>query len=353
MSAVVEPSPGASAAVARRHAPERVGSGQERPITVDQTNRSVVVDEAVIVKWLVPPVPAPHPGLELLDHLRSVGFAEMPAYYGAEIVDGTVVAVVSEYQSGALDGWDWFVDELTAFVDGTVSAATVLSSAAAVGQLAARLHAALATPSPVLPHPTTTVELDAERPRAISLLAEALQVATGEAGDVLATGAASIRAVLDEWPSGAPTPAIRLHGDLHIGQLLRSGRRLVVTDFDGNPLLDATDRHRPRPPAVDVASLVQSVDHAARVAQRRRPEGVDQLDGLAAAAMAATLAAYRSQLDDLHRAELLDERLLWPLRVTQELHELVYAARHLPRWAYAPTATLRSMFCIGRSLHRG
>ena len=34
----------------------------ERPITVDQTNRSVVVDESVVVKWLVPPVPAPHPG---------------------------------------------------------------------------------------------------------------------------------------------------------------------------------------------------------------------------------------------------------------------------------------------------
>ena len=34
----------------------------EQPVTVDQTNRSVVVGGEVVVKWLVPPVPAPHPG---------------------------------------------------------------------------------------------------------------------------------------------------------------------------------------------------------------------------------------------------------------------------------------------------
>ena len=45
----------------------------ERPITVDQTNYSVVVDEAVVVKWLRPPVPVPHPGVELIRHLAAAG----------------------------------------------------------------------------------------------------------------------------------------------------------------------------------------------------------------------------------------------------------------------------------------
>jgi maltokinase len=56
------------------------------------------------------------------------------------------------------------------------------------------------------------------------------------------------------------------------------------------------------------------------------------------------LSAYRTALADAERSSLFDGRLLPPLQVAQELHELVYAARHLPHWAYAPTATLCSLF---------
>ncbi len=262
------------------------------------------------------------------------------------LVDLLARDVTGILELGALDGWDWFVDELTGWVDSGGDPAVPVASAVAVGELAARLHGALATPSEVLAHPVTKVDPATERGRAESLLRQALEVASGEAADVLRARAAAIRAVLDGWPSGGATPAIPLHGDLHIGQVLRSPGRLVVTDFDGNPLLDPAERHRPRPAAVDVASLVQSVDHAARVAQRRRPGHAGELDALARELTAATLAGYRRQLAALGHSELLDDRLLWPLRVTQELHELVYAAQYLARWAYVPTAALRSMFAI-------
>jgi hypothetical protein len=41
---------------------------------------------------------------------------------------------------------------------------------------------------------------------------------------------------------------------------------------------------------------------------------------------------------------VLDARLLPGLRAAQELHELVYSVRRLPRWIYAPTLALRAMF---------
>ena len=84
----------------------------ERPITVDQTNYSVVVDEAVVVKWLRPPVPVPHPGVELIRHLTAAGFDEMPGYVGVDERDGMVHAIVTAYLPGALDGWDWYVDDV-------------------------------------------------------------------------------------------------------------------------------------------------------------------------------------------------------------------------------------------------
>ena len=71
----------------------------------------------------------------------------------------------------------------------------------------------------------------------------------------------------------------------------------------------------------------------------------DEIPGTGRAAEVA-LDAYRETLHASERAELLDERLLPPLRVAQELHELVYAERHLPRWAYAPLGTLTAMFPV-------
>ena len=57
--------------------------------------------------------------------------------------------------------------------------------------------------------------------------------------------------MLDGLGALAGTPVIEGHGDLHVGQVLRSGGRFVVTDFDGNPVLparaaDAADSRRPR-----------------------------------------------------------------------------------------------------------
>lgn len=338
------PAPGASARLACRIVASAVATGRERRIEVDQTNVSVVVDESVIVKWLVPPVPDPHPGLAVLEHLRQVGFADMPAFHGVDATGGEVRAIVSEYVAGARDGWDWFVDELTGWADGTVGRDRVLASAASLGALGARLHLALATPSAVIPQPIGELDLAKLTPGWWRQLDEALGVSTGDASDVLHRCEGAIRDVFAAAPASGATVVCPVHGDLHVGQVLRAGERLVVVDFDGNPLLDPAERHVPRPPAVDVASLVQSVDHAGRVAQRRRPAAAARLDPVVADATTETLRAYREALHSGGRSALLDERLVAPLRVAQELHEIVYAAHHLPRWAYVPAATLTAMF---------
>jgi maltokinase len=338
--------PGASAALAHRLAPDLVAAdGSERPITVDQTNVSVVVAERVVVKWLQPPVPEPHPGVELLAHLREVGFDEMPPFVGHHVEAGHVDAIVTGLVPGALDGWDWFVDLMVGVATGTQPAAAVMASARRIGALAARLHVALATPSSVLPQPTATAPVEAEAARCRALLAEAADVALGEAGALVAALAPRIGGAIDELGTIGETAVQRLHGDLHVGQLLLAdNRRLYVTDFDGNPLSEPVERRWRRPAAVDLAALVQSVDHSGRIAGRRHPDATELLEPVIADAVAETLAGYRRELHDRGAVHLLDERLLWPLRVAQELHELVYAAHHLPRWTYAPVATLTAMF---------
>ena len=80
---------GASAAVASRLLGRTLQG--ERAITVDQTNQSVIVADEAVVKWLLPPVMTPHPGVELLVHLESRGFGAMPRFLGVEQRDGLVL----------------------------------------------------------------------------------------------------------------------------------------------------------------------------------------------------------------------------------------------------------------------
>jgi maltokinase len=339
------PAAGASTAVARRRAPTHVGDGVERPITVDQTNRSVVVDEAVIVKWFRPPRPVPHHGSDVLAHLTEVGFDQMPGFFGADEQDGLVVASVAEYLPGATDGWEWYLDEVHAWIDGTLTTDVLERRATGLGHLAGRLHVALATPSSRWPAPVGEVAVQTQLDRMQALYERAHAVTTGVTAERLAGRWTAIRAAIE--PQGvdgaAATPAIAVHGDLHVGNVLAVGDRLVVTDFDGNPLSD--DAAARQPAVVDVASLLQSIDHIGRIVDHRTG-GARRADLTAFIddSVARALDAYRTELAAAALPHLLDDRLLPALRVAQELHELAYAAAHLPHWVYVPDGALTAMF---------
>jgi maltokinase len=338
--------PGRSAALARQLAPGRVSEGCEREITVDRSNDCVVVDEAVFVKWLTPPVRLPHRGLDVVRHLAAVGFDAMPALLGCDVSDEQLRAIAFEHLAGAEDGWTWLFDRVNAVDDGTLPRADLLGDAARLGALAAELHAALATPSAVFPEPVATVDRSRQRLRGQALLAEALDSVAArdhpEAHAVLRACRGAIAELIASIPHG-PTPALWIHGDLHVGQVLRSRDRLALIDFDGNPLLEE-GAFVPEPPVIDAASLVQSVDHVVRMTQHRRPGNDEQFDALATGMSSAVVDAYRTRLSGLGADDVFDPVLLPALRAVQELHELVYSVRRLPRWIYAPTLALRGMF---------
>ena len=318
--------PGTSAAVASRLVGRPLAG--ERAITVDQTNQSVIVGDEVVVKWLQPPVLAPHPGVELLAHLAARGFTAMPGFVGVEQRDEMVFAVATEYVPGALDGWDWFVDEVDAWLKGLAPLELVVSWAARMGAVTAALHAALADMQ------RTTIAARIYYLSARDRLEDALQIVDGDDGARLRELQPAVRRALAPLESAGVLSAHRIHGDLHAGQFLRADGRVLVTDFDGNPLADSAERRLPQSPLIDVASMVQSIDHVGRiVVKRRHPDRAVDVDQFIAAATEAALVAYGP----------VDRDLLHALRVAQELHEYRYAATHLPRWMYVPAAALPAL----------
>ncbi len=290
----------------------------ERPITVDQTNFSVVVDESIVVKWLRPPVPIPHPGVELIRHLTAVGFDEMPAFNGADERDGMVHAIVTAYLAGAVDGWEWYVDDVAGWLAGSVAFDSLTASAQRMGSITARMHRALAGLQPGV------VDLGGVADRAMDDLA----LATAHLDGLEWLDASQVDTALQPLRDGHEAPAHRIHGDLHAGQFLRAGVAMQVTDFDGNPLQDALGRARPQSPLRDVASMLQSIEHVGSVVLKRRcPDRTIDVDNFTAHAAVVALDAYRV-------VHAVDDQLLRAFRIAQELHEYAYSIHHLPHWRY-------------------
>jgi maltokinase len=355
-------------------AQSRPRPGRETAITADQTNESVVVAESSIVKWVRRPRLSDHPAPRLLAHLTEVGFTGMPDPVGFLLwhpPSGPPVALASvdAFLPAAVDGWTWCVDGLLEHVGhaGTPCPGSCAADfAASLGRLAGGLHAALATPSSVIPDPVRALEIaDIEQYRAAAMdvLDRALDLTGGSAGRYLSEVEpqlrAAIRAPLQCARIGSGTPVDPagpghalvqpIHGDLHVGQVLRWHGGLAVIDFDGNPALPAEHQGEPEPAARDVAQLLRSLDHVGRVADRRTGGAHRvELERWISASRRSFLTAYHEHLDAAGRSYLFEPSLLEPFEVEQECRELVYAATYLPRWAYAPLAALRAMFPLPR-----
>lgn len=354
--------PGASAALVDALATRRAVTGlrvrhflplprgplEERRITVDQTNTSVVVGERVVVKWMRPGAGggSSDRAPDLLAHLAAAGFARTPTPYAAvyrDGPDGGLAAIVTGFLPDAVDGWGWCVDALIDQLDGGPPA----DLAGDLGVLAAELHRALATPSGTIPEPVGVGHRDwAADGLAVLDEAHRLLAADDEAARWFTARLPRLAADIERSRVADRTYVIPPHGDLHVGQVLRWRGGLAVTDVDGNPTLATPGGSGLTEPAArDVAQLRTSLLHVGQIADRRtggrhRPAvaewGRRAVDDL--------LAAYLRTLDGYGMTHLFDERLLRPFEVEQECRELCYAARFLPRWRYAPMGVLHHWY---------
>ncbi|MBI3689456.1 MAG: aminoglycoside phosphotransferase [Mycolicibacterium aromaticivorans] len=314
----------------------RVAAG-ERAITVDQTNESVIVGDAAVVKWAAHLQAGPHPAPRRIEILRANGFRHMPCPWGlltwrSEDGTETLVAGVDEYLPGAVDGWTWAVDLIAAAAAGPDAPVDDLVSAAAdVGTVIAELHAALAVTA------TIASSADAERWRAAA--AVTLDAARAHCDPAMRDLLDSrvVSETFDGLGAMAGTPVIEGHGDLHVGQVLRHPGGYAVIDFD---VLPPAERVLPIPAVLDVAGLAQSLTHAAIVARRHHRVDERALARVDLLARDQFTSSYATHLAALGHGELYDPAGLRAFRLQQVLREVVYAARHLPRWMYVPEAAL-------------
>lgn len=325
-----------------------IGEGPVREIDVDQSNDSVIIGErwsAVMVKWQLDAVESPAP--QRLVALAGTGLTpEVRALVRWRDGQGNerTIMTAADYLPGAQDGWTWAVELVRAHACG--EGVDAMEPFAVLGEMTARMHLAFAQNG-----------LDTWDRGAISLvygacradLDEAVRVIDGPEGARLRERSDRIGRRMESLAEIDSTPVIDIHGDFHIGQVLRVGdgelARYAFVDFDGNPVLPPEERIKRQPAARDVAGMLASIDHVARVVNYRT-EGLDPRPAAIwiPHAQDAYLAAYQSTLSSAGQRSLLDDRLLAPLMLDQECREFIYSARHLPHWRYVPDAVLTAMF---------
>ncbi len=319
----------------------------ESAFDVDQTNDLVAVGERAVVKWYLHPTDDQQPAPLRMATLARAGFEGTPRTWAIIGLDGpqagALVATVVEYLPDTEDGWDWAVDSVRTMArgGGGDDQAWVRDVAALIG----RMHVALAS--------SGTEEASPELLAAwLATAADELARYQDRVGDEAYLAARGRLGIIAECVG---TPLLDAHGDLHIGQILRTkdATRYFVVDFDGNPTLPAAERTARQPAARDVAGMLASLDHVGRVVLQRtddldneqRQRVLDWIED----AQVTFLDAYHVTLAEAGCVDLLDDRLVLPFHVQQEFREYAYAERYLPHWRYVPDAALPALLKRGHA----
>jgi maltose alpha-D-glucosyltransferase/alpha-amylase len=369
--------------------PARTGSAE-------QSNTSILYDAKLIMKLFRRLQPGENPDTEIGRFLTETAhFTRIPPFLGDITLkpDGgelTTVAMLQGLVENEGDGWQWTLDELSHFYENVATlpspqdlgpsaaipseketsplarehAGLYLDAAALLGRRTAEMHLALATPTDnpaFVAEPFTPDDLAAEATRIdaqISVSLGALKRGMSQLTEVVADNAALVlsrrielfaraRAVASANPGDAGQ-RIRVHGDYHLGQVLRSRGDYVILDFEGEPARSLAARRTKQSPLKDVAGMVRSFSYAAYAGlnafAQRRPDDAKNLEPWARlwqnAVSAEFLHAYRLAIDE-NNPKLLPQpkqaQLLFNAYLLEKaLYELLYELDNRPSWVRIP-----------------
>ena len=311
----------------------------ERRLGVQQSNSSVAFGDRLILKVYRLLESGGNPEVEMNDFLTGVGFREAPALAGSAsyVLAGEprAAAMLQELVPSSGDGWSWALGRLRAPGDGPAEA---VRGAGQIGGLTARMHAALAS-RPELPgfpaRPATRGELAAWHAAAERQLSAALAVMDGDARRRLEAIAPRITTAFQAIEGAGAVPVSRIHGDYHLGQLLRTADGFSVIDFEGEPARTLAERRAPASPLRDLAGMLRSLDYAAHSSA---PKGLRQPDRRAW--LGEAKAAF---LDGYGGIGPHDAPLLAAFELEKACYEVVYEANMRPDWIWLPLEALERL----------
>ncbi|WP_432157401.1 maltokinase N-terminal cap-like domain-containing protein [Streptomyces sp. bgisy153] len=296
-----------------------------RLMEAEQSNTSLVYGDAFILKVFRRIQPGVNPDLEVPVALAGQGCERVPApvaWIRTTQPQEATLGVLQPFLPNASDGWTLALDALARGEDFT-------AEAYALGRATAEVHLALAAAFPLGEH-------GGNGPLAIAM-ADRLEAAARHVPGLRPHVPGLRRAFGALCACDPGPPAQRIHGDLHLGQVLRAGREWFVIDFEGEPSRPLAERCSAHSPVRDIAGMLRSFDYAARQRRPWRPEWARRCREAYCAGYAARAGWDPRKKHALLRAHETD----------RAVYEVLYEARHRPDWLAVPMAAIERLAVRG------
>ncbi len=359
-------------------------------MTIEQSNSSAIIKGKLIAKLVRRLEPSRNPDVELPEHLSRASFPFSPGLAATLEVDlhGEVESASAVIVHDAIpnegDLWAWTQDQLSRDIDRRGEAAegdvhldaSALTLAGLLGRRTAQLHVALSrlagddadqfAPEPYsLLYQRSLLQSLRGGFRATQRAFRRPSAAVQNRGENTADHITALRRHPDDVlarferlrTAKLPAQRIRVHGDLHLGQVLWTGHDVVFIDFEGEPSRSMSQRWIKKSPLVDVAGLVRSFDYAGRSAVTTAVER-----GVVAETATEGLNGWRRKWVRSMQQRLLDEylleiapsqlvpplpedvHLLLDLFVLEKaLYEVRYELGNRPQWVGWPLAAVAEL----------
>jgi maltokinase len=311
-----------------------------RPLGLEQSNSSVVIDDELIVKAYRRIEAGVNPELELLSFLTRKGFANVAELIGWWAYSGPLMSatlgIVQRYVGGAVDGWTLALRELVEAPE------AFLGRLRRLGEVVGSMHSLLASDpndQAFCPEQPSTEALGLRAATIDEEIAsvflhlpddEALAPIVGRGDDLRDL----VRALSHLGSLGR---IIRQHGDLHLGQTLWADGDWMLVDFEGEPARPLPERRRKSSPLRDVAGMLRSFAYA--VCAVELEQGATVPPGFEDRARSAFLEPYLATVQGAAILPDSDEgirRLITLFELEKAVYELRYELNYRPDWVRVP-----------------
>lgn len=324
-----------------------------RVLGVEQSNTSIAFGEQLLLKLFRKVEPGINPDLELHRALREVGSQEVAGVRGA--IEGTlggepaVFGVLQEFAAGSAEGWPMALISIRDLLSEADLRADEVGGDFAgesfrLGKTVAVAHRELVT---ALGSGTTSPEVLVQGMR--DRLDRALLVVPD-----LAELVGPLRKAFDEAAAlTEPLVTQRIHGDLHLGQTLRTPHGWLLIDFEGEPAKPLAQRRGMEPALRDVAAMLRSFDYAAYhqlaewgvwAVESGEHEQDSQMVWRADEWTTRNRSAFCDGYADCGDSDPRESRvLLTALELDKAVYETVYETRNRPSWLQVPLRSLKRL----------
>jgi maltokinase len=312
-----------------------------RPLGAEQSNTSLVYGDTYILKLYRRLTDSPNPDLEVVRALGDIGSTVVAPALGWAEGAGATLALLQPFIKGGTDGWTLALTSVRdLYAERDLHAEEVggdfAPEAHRLGSVTAALHADLAQALP-------TASAGVDESRATADMLRARLAAAVEAVPELAPYAERIAAAYTDVASVGQVPVQRLHGDLHLGQCMRTGDGWIVLDFEGEPARPLEERTALMSPLRDVAGMLRSFDYAARHLLADRPDSA-QLVYRAVEWADRNRDAFCDGYAEESGSDPRDAAvLLRAFELDKAVYEVRYEASHRPSWLSIPLSGIERL----------